>query len=417
MRQSFAQGAFAAILGHLPAAGAVMIAGLGWVASGCKDNQTTPAPSEPVAAAETKAGSQPGGPGSRASLPAGHTTSTVAVDLEAMFRLPDVEDDVVLTIGAHRRTKKDLEQTLRTMQIELTAVGIPGDLTREEVLLSAFERMAKSTRRRLLADELKVKVDEKDVKAWLHDLELRLDANEKFRVFLLRAGKDAESRRQDAIAAVSWRAVQDRLFKKVLVDNESVARAYYDKNRKQFTDHAGIATWRIFIRAPRGMVQRDRDIARSRAEKVHEQAVKQPERFEDLAINHSAGGKGPHGGFIGWTARGTLPKDIEDQIFAAKPNSILPLYEAPEGFYIYKIGKARKESVRKFDTVKADILRRMYPARVKARIKEELDRLKEKYPIKIHIAEVESLRQARVDKIEALRKKAMERGIPPPTQN
>lgn len=367
--------------------------------------KTSPADPPPASHPGSQPGSQPGsGPASASSLPSDHSTSSVAVDLESLFRMPDVRGGTVMTVGPERLGKRDLEQALRTLQLELGAAGAPENLTRFEVLRAAVDRMAETARRKLLAEELDVKLDQTQVKAWLSDLEARMKANPSFKVFLLRAGKDADARRRDAEQTILWRQVQDRVVKQVLEESEALARAYYDKNKAQFTEREGVETWRILIKAPRGMVQRDRDVAKARAQKLYERVKKSPDTFAHVAEQFSDGGKGPHGGFIGWLARGTLNKTLEDQIYNAKPNTILPVYDAPIGYYIYKVGRRRSERVKPFDSVKEEILRKVYPAKVAKRVDAHMKRLRDKYPAEPAIPELAALQkkeQARIDAVKA----------------
>ncbi len=365
---------------------------IGFVASlgliGC--NNTGEAPKTATAKSQglKPAASQPGGPSSASSMPADHSTSTAAIDLGGLFKMPDIDGEVAISVGDVKIGKAEFEQAIRTLQIEMKAAGIPRGFNRYEVLRTATDRLSETARRRLLAQELKLEVDKAKVKAWLQDLEMRLEANPSFKAFVLQAGRDEKARARDAERAVLWRQVQEEILKQVLDESEGLAREYYDKNQKQFTELGGVEAWRIFLKAPRGLVQRDRDIAKARAERLHAEAKKSPKKFDQLASMHSDGGKGPHGGFIGWVPKGTLEPKLEKALYAAKPNTILPLYEAPIGFYIYKAGRTRKQRVKKFEEVKGEILRKVYPARVTARVDKHMNELKARHPVKEYIPEL-----------------------------
>ncbi len=360
-------------------------------------------PSAPPEA--SAAGSPPASqPASASSLPAGHSTSTTAVDLEKLFKMPTVDGEVAITVGTTKIDRSEVEEVLRALQIEMQATGVPDHLSRYRVLRAAVDRLAEGARRQLLAEELEVKLDEDKVRLWLEDLKARIERNPSFKVFLLRAGKDESTWRRDAERSVLWRQVQDEVFKRVLDDSETLAREYYEKNPGDFLEREGVETWRIFLKAPRGMVQRDRDIVKARAEKVHADAVKEPARFEALARQYSNGGKGPQGGFIGWVPKGALKASLEKAIYAAKPNTILPVHEAPIGYYIYKVGRRRAERRKPFDDVKEDILRRVYPARVANKVDALMQKLRDKYPADVAIPELavlEKEEQARIDAMKA----------------
>ena len=376
---------------------------------GCAQEKPAAAPKTAAAPAASQPSS---GPASASSLPADHSTSSAAVGLGELFKMPEVSDDVVLTVGEHKVLKPELEEVLRTLQIQISAAGATKDLSRYEVLKTAVGRLAEMARRRLLAEEFKVKLDEAQVKLWIADIEARMKNSPSFRAFLLRAGKDEATRRKDAEQTVLWRQVQDEVLKRVMKDSESLAREYYDKNKNQFVEREGVEAWRIFMKAPRGMIQRDRDIIKDRAETAFAAAKKNPERFEDLARTYSDGGKGPHGGFIGWVPKGALPKVLEKAVFSAKPGTILPLHEAPVGYYIYKVGRHRKEETKSFDSVKEDIFRRAFPARVAKKVEEHMKRLKDRYPAKPAIPELAQLEQAQQARSDAA-KARMQKNLPP----
>ena len=320
-------------------------------------------------------------------MPDEHSTSSTAASLEALFKMPDTPTDVVVEVGPRKVGRAALEQVLRQTQIQLSATGLPAGLSRAQVLKGAVDQLVDQQLRWVLADELGVKPDPAFEEAWLADLEARMEAQPSFKVFLLRAGKDAAQRAEDAKQAALMDAIVQKIKAQVKTDTEAEAKAYYERHKADFEERAGIQVWRIFVKAPRGMVQRDRDIARTRAEDLLAKAKKDPKNFTNLAISFSEGGKSQEGGYLGWVGPGTLAAELEAQIQAAKPETILPLWEDAVGFYVYKVGKARPGRTRPFEEVADEILDKAYRRTVTKKVDAELARLKAAQPVKSHIAE------------------------------
>ena len=135
-------------------------------------------------------------------------------------------------------------------------------------------------------------------------------------------------------------------------------------------------------------MQRDRDIARARAEDLRKRALKAPDNFTNLAISHSEGGKASDGGYIGFVAKGTVDPRLESQLFEAKANSILPLWEDASGFFVYKVGRRREDRQATFEDVADFILDRVYRKTISERIDAELTTLRDEQDVKIMLPEL-----------------------------
>lgn len=349
-------------------------------------------PSAPVGSpTDSGPASQPASSASsKAAMPEGHDTSTRAVTLDDVFKLPETPE-VVAKVNDRAITRAMLEERLRQAQVQVSATGVSMKLTRYQALRDSIDGLVDRELQRALAAKLGVTVDPKAVDAWLVDLEERIKTTPSFRAFLLRAGKDEAARRRDAEQAVEMDTIVLAIRAQVEKETEIEAKQYYDQNSKQYLEREGRETWRIFIKAPKGMIQRDRDVARARAEELHGKAKKDPKSFESLAISFSEGGNATQGGFIGWLGRGTLVPELEAQIYAAKPNTILPLYEDAGGFYIYKVGQARKERQLPFEEVKGQIMDQVYRTTIQRRIDTEIEALRKAQQVQIFIPELEQL--------------------------
>jgi parvulin-like peptidyl-prolyl isomerase len=302
---------------------------------------------------------------------------------------------VVATVDGRPIDKAQLEQVLRQTQIQLNATRPDVPITRFKVLDGAVHQLVERALMHELADKLGAKPDPEYAKAWLADLEGRMAADESFAAFLLRAGKDPEARKRDAEEEAIDHAIVETIRQQVRSELDSEAKAYYDRNKKQYLEYEGREVWRLFVKAPRGMVQRDRDIARTRVEGLLAQAkkLKKADDFENLVKSNSEGGKGREGGYIGWVARKTFAKELEDQIYAAKVNTILPIYEDAHGYYIYWVGKHRPERQVPFEEVREQILDQVFRTMIDKEMDKRLEGIRKQAKVEIHIPELIELKK------------------------
>lgn len=362
---------------------------------GCPEEKAPPKTDQTQQAEKPEQPEEPGSqPGSAASMPDDHSTSSTAVRLQDLFKMPE-SPDVVAKVNDRPVVRDELEGVLRQTQIQLNATGSPVKLTRFRILDGAVEQLVDLKLRHELAEELGVKGDPAYAKAWLEDLEARMRADKSFGAFLLRAGKDADARKRDAGEAALMAAIVDKLREEAKEELLAEAKKYYERNEKQYFMHEGVQAWRLFVKAPRGMVQRDRDIAKTRAEDLHAKATKtrKAEDFENLVKSHSEGGKASSGGYIGYVAKGTFNENLEKQIYAAKPNTVLPLYEDAHGYYIYFIGEHRDARQKPFDEVKEEILSKVYRTIIDREMNQRLEVLRKKQKVEIFIPELVELRK------------------------
>lgn len=347
---------------------------------------------------ETAAAEQPEVPSSASSLPAEHDTSSTAVGLAALFAMPKLSGDgtVAAKVNGEPIPASALENRLRNVQVQLKASGLPQGLSRYDILDGALDDLIDRKLEDVLAKKLDVKVDPKEVDLFLADLEMRMKQNPAFETFLLQAGKDAEQRKIDANEAVLRRGIVREIKKDVEKDIETAAKDYYDRHPRDYTLRGGVQTWRIMIKAPRGMEQRARDAARARAEQIHAKAKKAPDEFENLARTHSEGGKRNEGGFIGYVGTKQYNEAFEKAVYAGKPGEVIPLYEDARGFQIVKVGERRKERVVPFSEVKEEIAANVFGSVVRKELRKRLDELRAKQEVEILIPEYHELDKKQV---------------------
>ncbi len=96
---------------------------------------------------------------------------------------------------------------------------------------------------------------------------------------------------------------------------------------------------------------------REAAQKVLAQARRSPERFAELAKQHSQDpGSAAVGGDLGMNAKGSLasPK-LEEAIFRLRPGELSEVVETEFGFHVVRLAKVRSGSARPLDELRAEL--------------------------------------------------------------
>lgn len=87
----------------------------------------------------------------------------------------------------------------------------------------------------------------------------------------------------------------------------------------------------------------EREAARAKVESILAEARKNPDRFAELAKEHSQDpGSAPQGGDLGYFGRGAMVKPFEDAAFKLKEGELSPVVESDFGYHIIKLTGIRK---------------------------------------------------------------------------
>jgi peptidyl-prolyl cis-trans isomerase D len=99
-----------------------------------------------------------------------------------------------------------------------------------------------------------------------------------------------------------------------------------------------------------------REKARARAEAIYQQLRQQPDRFAELAKQHSQDpGSAAKGGNLGYFGRGVTPKAFEDAVFQLKVGETSPVVESVDGFHIIRLTAVRAAQKRSLEEARKEI--------------------------------------------------------------
>src|SRR5690606_26781853 len=110
--------------------------------------------------------------------------------------------------------------------------------------------------------------------------------------------------------------------------SEDDMRAYYEQNKARYTVPARVQLSHILIQVPAGASDAQREEARSKARELAKQAASDPDRFAELAQEHSQdAGTAKEGGNLGWITRGSWPGQLEQTIFGLDKGEVSEVVE------------------------------------------------------------------------------------------
>jgi len=147
----------------------------------------------------------------------------------------------------------------------------------------------------------------------------------------------------------------DELQAKVTVAEEELRR-YYDEHQQEFGTPEERRAAHILVSVAEAAPQADRDAAKAKAEKLLQQAKKDPARFAELAkANSEDPGSAANGGDLGFFGRSMMVKPFEDATYALKQGEISGLVKSDFGYHIIKLVAIKPSQVQPYAAVRASI--------------------------------------------------------------
>lgn len=133
-------------------------------------------------------------------------------------------------------------------------------------------------------------------------------------------------------------------------------RHYFDEHQSEFGQEEQRQASHILITVPATASDDEKATARDKAENLLAQLKAEPEKFAELASEHSEDqGSAKVGGDLGFLGRGILVKEFEDELFQMQPNEIRGPVETTFGFHIIKLSEIKPAKVASLEEVRDDI--------------------------------------------------------------
>jgi len=116
--------------------------------------------------------------------------------------------------------------------------------------------------------------------------------------------------------------------------------------------------------------------AKAKADAIYAQLVKGA-KFDDLAKQNSGGPTAAQGGDLEYFKRGTLSKQLEDEVFALKAGQFTEPVRTNQGWVILKVTEHQSEGIPPLREVEPQIQERLYMTKMQPALREYLTKLRE----------------------------------------
>lgn len=161
-----------------------------------------------------------------------------------------------------------------------------------------------------------------------------------------------------------------KLYKSIDVSDAEI-REYYNKNQDEYRKSSEVFLHQIVVKDS------------ARAYEIHKELSDSPQLFGQIAEDESIARDAKNGGQMGYFEKGTLPKDMEDVVFALSLNQISPVVKSPYGYHIFKVSKIKTERILYLDTVKDKIKNNLLSDKLRWAYEDFLSQLKSQLNIEI----------------------------------
>jgi peptidyl-prolyl cis-trans isomerase D len=147
----------------------------------------------------------------------------------------------------------------------------------------------------------------------------------------------------------------DELAKQSQVSADE-AMAYFEEHSQEFGQPEERRASHILISASASAPDSERAAARAKAEQLLAEIRQAPQRFADLARQHSQDpGSASSGGDLGFFGRNMMTKSFEEAVFEMKPGDISDLVETEHGFHIIKLSEIKGGKKVSFEDVRSQV--------------------------------------------------------------
>lgn len=164
-------------------------------------------------------------------------------------------------------------------------------------------------------------------------------------------------------------------------------RNYYQAHHADFMGEAQVHVRHIFLPLPETATPKEEARVRAEGEKVL-QRLATGEEFAQVAREVSKGPGAEEGGDLGWLARGTIQKKLEDVAFSLKKGEVSGLIRVGPGLHILKAEDVRTAGARPFEDVKPQIEERMQAEQIESYRQQYLAELRKDAVIEVRIPEL-----------------------------
>jgi len=197
---------------------------------------------------------------------------------------------------------------------------------------------------------------------------------------------------------LTQKVIQQEVGGHISVSQQEI-QAFYDAHKADMERPEQVRLSEILVStqaAPAGQgaspeVSSDESVAqaKARADAIYAQLAKGA-KFDEVATKNSAGPTAAQGGDLEYFKRGTLSKQLEDQVFALKAGQFTEPIRTNQGWVILKVTEHQSAGIPALKEVEPQIQERLYMSKMQPALREYLTKLRENAYIDIKPPNVDS---------------------------
>ena len=299
----------------------------------------------------------------------------------------DIIEQVLVKVNGDIVTKTEFEQrqiaALRQRQELANVTPDSPELKKAiaeitpELILSAVDELLLVQRGRELGLALGDEQFQKILDSIKEENSIKTD--EQFQAALQQEGLTLAELRRSLERQMLISQVQQREVMGKIAVTEDEAKAYYAKNRAQFTTPASITLREILVEVPsdtRGVNAAEDEKAQATAEDLRKRLL-EGEPFARLAADFSDAPSKANGGLIGPFNSTDLSPALLDRLAKMKPGDLTEVIRTPRGYQILKLESRTEEVVRSFDAARDDISEAVAEEKRRGELQKYIEKLRE----------------------------------------
>lgn len=299
---------------------------------------------------------------------------TCALTLSTFPAKADVVDKILVIVNDEIITQGDLDRYLMPIYMQYRK------LYSGEELSGKVDEARHNVLQKLLNDKLllteakrrKIEVNDAEVQAKIDEIRARFGTEEEFQAALSNENMmigNLEKMNRDKLMIDKLIHVEVRT--KISVSPGEII-SYYNENEDEFIEPENIKLRSILIKTGDTRSEEEALIA---AKEILER-LKEGGDMSLLAKEYSEGPYASNGGDMGWVAKGSLMKRIDDLVFSMKVNEISGILKTRLGFHIFKVEAKAMKQKKELGQVKDIIEKKIYNEKLEKKLRAWIDDLK-----------------------------------------
>ncbi|MFO7983306.1 MAG: peptidyl-prolyl cis-trans isomerase [Desulfuromonadales bacterium] len=195
------------------------------------------------------------------------------------------------------------------------------------------------------ADRVGISVSSAELERQVHEYRQEYPENEFGRMLQQQGLTLAQWRRDLKERLLQEKVIEKQVYNQLSVDDSEIA-TYYQDNRDEFDRPEQVRARQILL------------ASKEQGEKVLG-LLRQGERFEDIARQFSLSPDSEKGGDLGFFARGEMPPQFDEVVFALTPGRLSDLIKTDYGYHVFRVEEKRPAERLELEEVRDQIRARL----------------------------------------------------------